>query len=82
MTKTNKLDEAPLFQILIETGTQIAVERKMNLTELIGHFSIAYRDIYTRQIQAAHEKIQAERSEGGDKVKKMDASPVEDEGKV
>ena len=82
MTENNKLKNTPLFQILIETGTQIGVEREMNLTELIGHFSIAYRDIYTRQIQAAHEKIQAAQTEGGDTVKKMDASPTADEDKA
>lgn len=79
MTTENK--EAPIAEVLIATGIKLAQSQKMKLAELIGHFQIATFEVFNRNVAAAQDQS-SEQAEGGDTEKKMDASPVEDEGKA
>lgn len=62
---TNEKKTPVLCELLIEVGTKYAVENKMSIPELVGHFSIANREIYTRQLAAVRNQLSAP-SEGGD----------------
>lgn len=79
MTTENK--EAPIAEVLIATGIKLAQSQKMKLAELIGHFQIATFEVFNRNVAAAQDQS-SEQTEGGDTEKKVDASPVEDEGKA
>jgi len=80
MTKENKQIEAPLCEQLIALAVSNGIKNEMKLPELVGHMSIAYMELFTRQMAGARAVRSSEQPEGGDTPKKMDASPdvVED----
>ena len=91
MTPENKETQEvpPLCELLIEFGTKHGVENKLQLPELVGHYEIASREIFNRQILAA-QQAQAERQaqnqpvepvEGDDTEEPVAFSPGEDEDK-
>lgn len=74
----DEMKNVPIAEVLISTGIQLAQERNMSLGELVGHYEIAKIEVYTRITAGAAKAAQpSEPAEDDDKVKKMDASPVE-----
>ena len=78
----DEMKNVPIAEVLISTGIQLAQEREMSLGELVGHYEIAKIEVYNRITAGAKASQPSEPAEGGDKVKKMDASPVEVEDKA
>lgn len=86
MTPENKENKQtpPLCELLIEFGTKHGVDNGIKLPELVGHFEIASREVFNRQILAAQQNAQnqpVEPVEGDDTQEPVAFSPDASEDK-